>query len=154
MAKDSNGKDKELKKRIEADHYMSCAVSECYASFRNIINDLVQGRHEKRWVPVNCDGLENFRWKSKRITLSCCLLSLAFDNSNFKHFVDVFLIINFFRVIDDIFKEIDGHIIDGNLISECKMSALPLLYDHFKKLIEYLVISHILSRPKCWHNYE
>ncbi|KAG5566203.1 hypothetical protein RHGRI_001966 [Rhododendron griersonianum] len=37
MAKDSNGKDRELKKRIEADNYMSCAVRECYASFRNII---------------------------------------------------------------------------------------------------------------------
>lgn len=48
MAKDSNGKDKELKKRIEADNYMSCAVKECYASFRNIINSLVQGSREKQ----------------------------------------------------------------------------------------------------------
>ncbi|GMP68142.1 hypothetical protein CsSME_00027861 [Camellia sinensis var. sinensis] len=29
MAKDNNGKDRELKKRIEADDYMSCAVREC-----------------------------------------------------------------------------------------------------------------------------
>jgi callose synthase len=47
MAKDSNGKDKELKKRIEADNYMSCAVRECYASFKNIILFLVQGKREK-----------------------------------------------------------------------------------------------------------
>ncbi|XP_021910680.1 callose synthase 3-like [Carica papaya] len=47
MAKDSNGKDRELKKRIEADNYMSCAVRECYASFRNIIRFLVQGNREK-----------------------------------------------------------------------------------------------------------
>ncbi|GMN26651.1 hypothetical protein TIFTF001_001365 [Ficus carica] len=47
MAKDSNGKDRELKKRIEADSYMSCAVRECYASFRNIIRQLVQGEREK-----------------------------------------------------------------------------------------------------------
>lgn len=47
MAKDSNGKDKELKKRIAADNYMSCAVHECYASFRNIIKFLVQGDREK-----------------------------------------------------------------------------------------------------------
>lgn len=47
MAKDSNGKDKELKKRIDADNYMSCAVRECYASFRNIIKALVQGEREK-----------------------------------------------------------------------------------------------------------
>ncbi|KAF4374958.1 hypothetical protein G4B88_004709 [Cannabis sativa] len=46
MAKDSNGKDKDLKKRIGADSYMSCAVCECYASFRNIIKKLVQGKRE------------------------------------------------------------------------------------------------------------
>ncbi|XP_038696263.1 callose synthase 3 [Tripterygium wilfordii] len=50
MAKDSNGKDKELRKRIEADDYMSCAVCECYASFKNIINFLVQGAREKQVI--------------------------------------------------------------------------------------------------------
>ncbi|TXG73155.1 hypothetical protein EZV62_001734 [Acer yangbiense] len=50
MAKDSNGKDRELKKRIEADNYMSCAVQECYASFRNIIYFLVQGNREKQVI--------------------------------------------------------------------------------------------------------
>ncbi|KAK4855721.1 hypothetical protein QYF36_010219 [Acer negundo] len=50
MAKDSNGKDRELKKRIEADNYMSCAVQECYASFRNIICFLVQGNREKQVI--------------------------------------------------------------------------------------------------------
>ncbi|PON48810.1 Glycosyl transferase [Parasponia andersonii] len=50
MAKDSNGKDRELKKRIEADSYMSCAVRECYASFRNIINYLVRGEREKEVI--------------------------------------------------------------------------------------------------------
>lgn len=47
MAKDSNGKDRELKKRIEADPYMSSAVCECYASFRNVIKVLVSGHREK-----------------------------------------------------------------------------------------------------------
>lgn len=47
MAKDSNGNDYELKKRIAADNYMSCAVSECYKSFRNIIMFLVRGDREK-----------------------------------------------------------------------------------------------------------
>ncbi|KAL5832191.1 hypothetical protein ACOSQ4_017545 [Xanthoceras sorbifolium] len=50
MAKDSNNKDRELKKRIETDNYMSCAVKECYASFRNIINFLVQGNREKQVI--------------------------------------------------------------------------------------------------------
>lgn len=47
MAKDSNGKDRELKKRISADPYMHCAIQECYASFKNIIKFLVAGEHEK-----------------------------------------------------------------------------------------------------------
>lgn len=50
MAKDSNGKDRDLKKRLANDYYFSCAIEECYASFKNIINDLVQGPQEKRSV--------------------------------------------------------------------------------------------------------
>ncbi|KAJ0854976.1 putative 1,3-beta-glucan synthase [Helianthus annuus] len=50
MAKDSNGKDRELKKRIESDSYMSCAVRECYASFRNIIMYLVRGSREQKVI--------------------------------------------------------------------------------------------------------
>ncbi|XP_057473917.1 callose synthase 3 isoform X1 [Actinidia eriantha] len=90
MAKDSNGKDRELKKRIEADNYMSCAVRECYASFRNIIRFLVQGDREK-------------------------------------------------NVIDYIFSEVDKHIEEGRLLIEYQMSALPSLYNHFVKLIKYLL---------------
>ncbi|XP_052193057.1 callose synthase 2-like [Diospyros lotus] len=47
MAKDSNGRDRELKKRLNADHYMLCAVQECYASFKNIIKHLVLGEREQ-----------------------------------------------------------------------------------------------------------
>ncbi|KVI09417.1 1,3-beta-glucan synthase subunit FKS1-like, domain-1 [Cynara cardunculus var. scolymus] len=90
MAKDSNGKDRELKKRIENDEYMSCAVRECYASFRNIIKFLVRGHREK-------------------------------------------------EVINYIFLQVDKHIEEGNLVSEFKMSALPILYDHIVKLIKYLL---------------
>ncbi|XP_058090540.1 callose synthase 3-like [Magnolia sinica] len=50
MAKDSNGRDRELKKRINADNYMYCAVRECYASFRNIIKQLVEGPREKEVI--------------------------------------------------------------------------------------------------------
>ncbi|MFS7956864.1 putative 1,3-beta-glucan synthase [Helianthus anomalus] len=50
MVKDSNGKDGELKKRIENDSYMSCAVRECYASFRNIIKFLVRGSRERKVI--------------------------------------------------------------------------------------------------------
>jgi callose synthase len=48
MAKDSNGKDRDLKKRLDNDYYFSCAIEECYKSFKNIINGLVQGEPEKR----------------------------------------------------------------------------------------------------------
>uniref|UniRef100_A0A0E0NP52 1,3-beta-glucan synthase n=1 Tax=Oryza rufipogon TaxID=4529 RepID=A0A0E0NP52_ORYRU len=50
MAKDSNGKDRDLKKRLENDYYFKCAIEECYASFKNIIKDLVQGEPEKRVI--------------------------------------------------------------------------------------------------------
>ncbi|KAI8573091.1 hypothetical protein RHMOL_Rhmol01G0251800 [Rhododendron molle] len=90
MAKDSNGKDRELKKRIEVDNYMSCAVRECYASFRNIIRVLVQGDREK-------------------------------------------------EVIGYIFSEVDKHVDAADLLREYKMSALPILYDQFVKLIKYLL---------------
>ncbi|XP_077231016.1 callose synthase 3-like [Tasmannia lanceolata] len=90
MAKDSKGKDSELKKRISAESYMFCAVCECYASFRNVIKHLVDGPHEK-------------------------------------------------EVINKIFEEVDKHISEDTLISELKMSALPILYDHFVNLMNYLM---------------
>ncbi|CAH2068687.1 unnamed protein product [Thlaspi arvense] len=90
MAKDSNGKVKELKKRINNDSYMSCAIRECYASFRNIIKFLVRGKVEN-------------------------------------------------EVIDFIFSEVDKHIGDDSLLTEFNMSGLPSLYEHFVKLIKYLL---------------
>ncbi|KAK4492425.1 hypothetical protein RD792_003230 [Penstemon davidsonii] len=50
MAKDSNGKDGELKKRIKSDDYMYSAVCECYASFRNLVKFLVRGNREKEVI--------------------------------------------------------------------------------------------------------
>ncbi|KDP20385.1 hypothetical protein JCGZ_05268 [Jatropha curcas] len=50
MAKDSNGKDRELKKRVASDNYMHCAVRECYASFRSIIKFLVIGGKERQVI--------------------------------------------------------------------------------------------------------
>ena len=47
MAKDSNKRENELKKRWKNDYYMTSAVCECYASFKNIINSLVLGKCEK-----------------------------------------------------------------------------------------------------------
>ncbi|CAJ1846041.1 unnamed protein product [Sphenostylis stenocarpa] len=58
MAKDSNGKDRELKKRIGADNYMSCAVRECYASFKSIIKHLVQGERETRVIEYMFDEVD------------------------------------------------------------------------------------------------
>ncbi|KAK4773562.1 hypothetical protein SAY87_028581 [Trapa incisa] len=50
MAKDINNKDQELRKRIEADYYMSCAVCECYAQFKSIVRFLVQGDQEQKVI--------------------------------------------------------------------------------------------------------
>ncbi|KAL8129308.1 hypothetical protein V2J09_018463 [Rumex salicifolius] len=61
MAKDSHGKDgeNELKKRIEGDDNMSCAVRECYASFKSIIKIMVQGDHEKKVIEYIFSEVEN-----------------------------------------------------------------------------------------------
>ncbi|KAK7358027.1 hypothetical protein VNO80_17326 [Phaseolus coccineus] len=50
MAKDSNGKDRELRKRINTDHYMYSAIKECYASFKSIVKYLVQRDREKQVI--------------------------------------------------------------------------------------------------------
>ncbi|KAM0946799.1 putative 1,3-beta-glucan synthase [Dioscorea sansibarensis] len=50
MAKDSDRKDRELNKRLEADDYMFSAVRECYASFKNIIIYLIDGPREKEVI--------------------------------------------------------------------------------------------------------
>ncbi|KAM0872122.1 hypothetical protein ACQ4PT_038938 [Festuca glaucescens] len=68
MAKDSSGKDRDLKKRIENDYYFSCAIEECYASCKNIINDLVQGEPEKRVINIIFDEVEKCIAEDKVIT--------------------------------------------------------------------------------------
>jgi callose synthase len=52
MASDSEGKDRDLKKRLKNDPYMLWAIKECYASFKNIISCLVIGAREKEYAPV------------------------------------------------------------------------------------------------------
>ncbi|XP_055817762.1 callose synthase 2 isoform X2 [Solanum dulcamara] len=47
MAKDCNGRDRELNKRLNADSYMGSAIRECYASCKSIINVLVLGEREQ-----------------------------------------------------------------------------------------------------------
>ncbi|KAJ0966771.1 hypothetical protein J5N97_023688 [Dioscorea zingiberensis] len=59
MAKDSNGKDRELKKRINTDSYMLCAVQECYRSFKNIIKHLVTGDREKMVIDKIFSEVDN-----------------------------------------------------------------------------------------------
>ncbi|XP_047321239.1 callose synthase 3-like [Impatiens glandulifera] len=90
MAKDSNGKDRELMRRLETDKYMLSAVCECYATIRNIIMFLV------------CGGSEQL-------------------------------------IIKHIFTQFDNHIKANDLLREYNMNALPVLYDHFVKLIKYLL---------------
>ncbi|GAA0172046.1 hypothetical protein LIER_25951 [Lithospermum erythrorhizon] len=50
MAKDSNGRDRELNKRLEADFYMGCAIRECYSSCKSIIRFLVSGERETKII--------------------------------------------------------------------------------------------------------
>lgn len=50
MAAQFRSKDSDLWKRICADEYMKCAVIECYESFKLVLNVLVNGETEKRFV--------------------------------------------------------------------------------------------------------
>ncbi|CAM0870224.1 unnamed protein product [Alopecurus aequalis] len=68
MAKDSNGDNRDLKKRIGNDYYFSCAIEECYASCKNIINDLVHGEQEKRVINNIFEEVEKCIAEDKVIT--------------------------------------------------------------------------------------
>nr|GEV28054.1 callose synthase 3 [Tanacetum cinerariifolium] len=50
IVRESHGYDLELKRRMENDSYMSCAVRECYMSLRSIIEFLVDGTREKEFI--------------------------------------------------------------------------------------------------------
>jgi callose synthase len=52
MAAQFRPRDSDLWKRICADEYMKCAVLECYESFKLILNLLVVGENEKRYLPT------------------------------------------------------------------------------------------------------
>lgn len=50
MAADSGGKDRDLKKRMKSDPYFTYAIKECYASFKNIIYELVIDSRERGYI--------------------------------------------------------------------------------------------------------
>ncbi|KAK8275168.1 hypothetical protein V6Z12_D10G119800 [Gossypium hirsutum] len=52
MAAQFRSKDSELWKRICADEYMKCAVTECFESFKLVLNTLVVGENEKRTIRI------------------------------------------------------------------------------------------------------
>uniref|UniRef100_A0A1D1XVQ2 1,3-beta-glucan synthase n=2 Tax=Anthurium amnicola TaxID=1678845 RepID=A0A1D1XVQ2_9ARAE len=68
MAKDSNGNDRELKKRIDGDEYMPFAVRECYASFKSIIKYMVQGSKETKVINSIFEEVDNLVDHNKLIS--------------------------------------------------------------------------------------
>ena len=60
MAAQFRPRDSDLWKRICADEYMKCAVLECYESFKLVLNVLVVGENEKRYVPNILDAFKPF----------------------------------------------------------------------------------------------
>ena len=46
IAKKRNGKHRELKNILAEDNCMSCAVRECYASIKKLLNTLVTGNSD------------------------------------------------------------------------------------------------------------
>lgn len=60
MAAQFRPRDSDLWKRICADEYMKCAVLECYESFKLVLNVVVVGENEKRYVPNILDSFMHF----------------------------------------------------------------------------------------------
>lgn len=52
MAAQFRPRDSDLWKRICADEYMKCAVIECYESFKLVLNLVVVGENEKRYLLI------------------------------------------------------------------------------------------------------
>ncbi|KAI4364325.1 hypothetical protein MLD38_020433 [Melastoma candidum] len=59
MAAQFRSRDSDLWKRICADEYMKCAVTECYESFKIVLDTLVVGETEKRIVGVIIKEVES-----------------------------------------------------------------------------------------------
>ncbi|XP_024977661.1 callose synthase 5-like [Cynara cardunculus var. scolymus] len=59
MAVQFRSKDADLWKRICADEYMKCAVTECYESFKLVLNALVVGHIEKRIIGIIIKDVES-----------------------------------------------------------------------------------------------
>ncbi|KAI9402179.1 hypothetical protein POPTR_001G230000v4 [Populus trichocarpa] len=92
MAKDSNRNDRELKNRLASDNYMHCAVRECYASFKSIINFLVQGDGEKQVIEDIFARVDEYIEKDTLIQ-ELNMSALPILNEQFVKLID-FLIIN------------------------------------------------------------
>ncbi|AQK76463.1 Callose synthase 3 [Zea mays] len=58
MAADSGGKDRDLKKRMKSDPYFTYAIKECYASFKNIIYELVIDSRERGYIQKIFDAVD------------------------------------------------------------------------------------------------
>ncbi|KAL4572712.1 hypothetical protein LXL04_019494 [Taraxacum kok-saghyz] len=68
MAVQFRSKDADLWKRICADEYMKCAVTECYESFKLVLNALVIGHTEKRIIGIIIKEVESSISKNTFLT--------------------------------------------------------------------------------------
>ncbi|CAA0839441.1 Callose synthase 5 [Striga hermonthica] len=59
MAVQFRSKDADLWKRICADEYMKCAVTECYESFKHVLNALIVRETEKRFIGTIIKEIES-----------------------------------------------------------------------------------------------
>lgn len=130
MAVEHRGRDMDLWRKIRADDYMRCAVEECFESFKHVLGTILVGEVERRYTLfTHCSytpytrsfffcTLDIRTSLEIRFTLQLCSRRL---------------------VIDGILEEIDKDISEGSLLSNFKMSALPVLHSKFVQLTEFLV---------------
>ncbi|KAL6551933.1 Callose synthase 5 [Orobanche gracilis] len=79
MAAQFRSKDADLWRRICADEYMKCAVTECYESFKLVLNALIIRETEKRIIGILIKEIENNMSKSTFLA-----------NFRMKHLPDLF----------------------------------------------------------------
>ncbi|KAJ6809888.1 callose synthase 3-like [Iris pallida] len=90
MATDSKGKDRDLKKRLEVDDYMACAVRECYASFKNIIDYLVNGTDEKEVIGAIFDKVDE-HIKNDTLIKELKMSALPILNDRFERLIKILM---------------------------------------------------------------
>lgn len=118
MARDFDGKEMHLYKKLQKDKYMYYAVKECYDLLKNVLDIIIVGDREKRY------------------TIGLFMSSVI---PSFFLFVNVYLYLFGHRVLSKLIHEVETSISNSTFLAEFKLSELPVLHQKCIQLVELLV---------------